>query len=307
MEPRRSAGNADPFFFTMHREVSMRINSNINAMVTQGALYQTNKELSKSLARLSTGLRINNASDDAAGLAISENLRTQIRGAAQAQKNAQDGIAALNIAEGAANEVSSILQRMRELSVQAANDTLTTTERGYTNQEFGSLRSEIDRIAAATNYNNMTLISSSGTRFGAVGVTSGNSLWIDANDTAGVDSITISISTLTSVTISSAGFATRALTSQVDAQTAISELDTAINSVNTMRANIGAYINRLEHAVNNLMVSATNQTAAESQIRDVDFASETSNFTKNQILQQSATAMLSQANALPQSVLGLLK
>jgi flagellin len=287
-----------------NREVVMRINHNVPSMVTQGSLYKTSSALSKSLARLSTGLRINSASDDAAGLAISENLRTQISGAAQAQKNAQDGIAAINIAEGAANEISSILQRMRELSVQAANDTLTSVERGYTNQEFTSLRSEIDRIAAVTNYNNMGLISSSGNRFGAAGA---NVLWIDANHTVGTDSITISINTLTSATISAASFATRTLTTQLEAQSAISELDTAINSVNTMRSNLGAFVNRLEHAVNNLMVSETNQTAAESLIRDVDFATETSNFTKNQILMQSATAMLAQSNMLPNSVLTLLK
>jgi flagellin len=276
-------------------------------MITQGALYTTNTALSKSLERLSTGLRINRASDDAAGLGISESLRTQINGVSQAQKNAQDGISALNIAEGAGNEISSILQRMRELSVQAANDTLTSTERGYTNQEFASLRSEIDRIASATNYNNMGLLSSSGTRFGAVNAATGNQLWIDANHTIGIDSITISIETMTSNFISAASFATRALTSQLDAQAAISELDTAINSVNTIRSNIGSYVNRLEHAINNLMVSETNQTAAESSIRDVDFAEETSDFAKNQILTQSATAMLAQSNMLPNSILTLLK
>jgi flagellin len=285
----------------------MRINHNVSSMVTQGSLHKADAALFKSLTRLSTGLRINSASDDAAGLAISENLRTQITGVAQAQRNAQDGISALNIAEGAANEISSILQRMRELSVQAAHDTFTSVERGYTNQEFTNLRLEIDRIASVTNYNNMGLISSGGTRFGAVGVATGNVLWIDANHTVGIDSITISISTLTSATISAAGFATRTLSSQTDAQTAISELDTAINSVNTMRSSIGAYINRLEHAVNNLMISETNQTAAESLIRDVDFATETSEFTKNQILMQSATAMLAQSNVLPNSVLTLLR
>ena len=285
----------------------MRINHNISSMITQGSLYKSNQALSKSLERLSTGLKINRASDDAAGLAISENLRTQINGVGQAQKNAQDGIAALNIAEGAGNEISSILQRMRELSVQAANDTLTSTERGYTNQEFTSLRSEIDRIAAVTNYNNMGLISSGGTRFGAVGAATGNQLWIDANNTVGIDSITISISTMTTNFISAATFTTRTLTTQLEAQSAISELDTAINSVNTMRSNIGAYVNRLEHAMNNLMISETNQTAAESSIRDVDFAEETSVFTKNQILSQSAMAMLAQANMLPNSILTLLK
>ena len=150
----------------------------------------------------------------------------------------------------------------------------------------------------------MGLISSSGNRFGAAGA---NVLWIDANHTVGTDSITISINTLTSATISAATFATRTLSSQLEAQSAISELDTAINSVNSVRSNLGAFVNRLEHAVNNLMVSETNQTAAESLIRDVDFATETSSFTKNQILMQSATAMLAQSNMLPNSVLTLLK
>lgn len=281
----------------------MRINHNISALVTQGALYQTNANLSKSLERLSTGLRINRSSDDAAGLAISENLRTQVRGVSQAQKNAQDGIAALNIAEGAANEISAVLQRMRELAVQSANDTLTSTERSYTHQEFSALRSEIDRIAAVTNYNKRTLISNTANRFGSVGA---NVLWVDANNTVGSDSLTITIGTLTTAMLST-NLNTRDITTQANAVLAISEVDAALNSVNSVRANIGAYVNRLEHAVNNLMVSETNQAAAESSIRDVDFASETTSFTRNQILMQSATAMLSQANMIPSSVLGLLE
>jgi flagellin len=283
----------------------MRINHNISSMVTQSALYSTERNLSKSLEKLSTGLRINRSSDDAAGLAISENLRTQVTGTGQAQKNAQDGVAALNIAEGAANEVSSILQRMRELAIQSANDTLTTTERGYTNQEFTALRSEIDRISNVTNYNKQGLISSTAGRFGAAGA---NTLWVDANSTAN-DSLLITISTLNSTTLAAGGgsFNTRTISVQTDAVAAISEVDTAINSVNTVRANIGAYVNRLEHAVNNLMVSQTNQQAAESSIRDADFAKETATYTKNQILMQSATAMLSQSNMIPSSVLSLLK
>jgi flagellin len=281
----------------------MRINHNISAMITQSALYSTNVNLSKSLERLSTGLRINRASDDAAGLGVSENLRTQVNGTAQANRNAQDGIAALNIAEGAANEISSVLQRMRELAVQSSNDTLTSTERSYTYQEFSALRSEINRIAAVTNYNQQELLSSNAGRFGS-GTT--NNLWIDANHTSGVDNITISIGTLT-VTSLNANLATRDITTQANAVTAISEVDSALNSVNSIRANLGAYINRLEHAINNLNVSNTNQQAAESSIRDVDFALETSNYTKNQILTQSGTAMLSQANMLPSSVLTLLK
>lgn len=280
----------------------MRINHNVPSMVTQGALFKTDRDLSKSLEKLSTGLRINRASDDAAGLAISENLRTQVRGAAQAQRNAQDGVAALNIAEGAANEISDILQRMRELAVQSANDTLTSTERTYTNQEFGQLILEIDRIAAVTNYNNQTLIgSSTAARFG-IGTT-GSVLWIDANKTVGTDSITITIETLTATTL---GINASVLSAQTAAQAAITSLNTAISSVNTMRANVGAMVNRLEHAVNNLLVSQTNQQAAESNIRDVDFAKETAEYTKNQILTQSATAMLSQSNLLPSSVMTLI-
>jgi len=283
----------------------MRINHNISSMVTQGALYQTNRETTKSIERLSTGLRVNRASDDAAGLGVSENLRTQIRGAAQAQKNAQDGIAALQIAEGAANEISSVLQRMRELAIQSANDTLTSTERAYSQAEFSNLQSEVDRIAKVTNYNGQELVSSSTSRFGfsnAAGA--GSVLWIDANNTVGTDSITIAIGTLTTNAL--AGINVSNVSAQTSAVNSISAIDNAINSVNTMRANVGAYVNRLEHAVNNLIVSETNQAAAESLIRDVDFATETTQFTKNQILTQSATAMLSQSNMMPSSVLSLL-
>lgn len=283
----------------------MRINHNISAMITQGSLFQVGRALAKNLEKLSTGLRINRASDDAAGLGVSENLRTQVRGTAQAKKNALDGIAAITIAEGAANEVSGILQRMRELAVQSANDTLTSTERGYTNQEFGHLIEEIDRIAAVTNYNGMDLLSSNTSDADRFGFGTGDILWVDANETVGQDSITVSIDTLTTDT-NGLSISTEVLTSQTDAVAALTDLDLAINSVNTMRSNMGAFINRLEHAINNLDVSNTNQQAAESQIRDVDFASETSDYTKNQILTQSATAMLAQANVIPQSVLQLL-
>lgn len=282
----------------------MRINHNIPSMITQGSLFKTDRELSKNLEKLSTGLRINRASDDAAGLGVSENLRTQVRGTAQAKRNAQDGIAAITIAEGAANEISEILQRMRELAVQSANDSLTSAERAYTNQEFGHLILEIDRIAAVTNYNNQALLSNAtANRFGDK--TNGSVLWIDANKTVGNDSLTVTIDTLTTTTVG-LSLSTSVLTSQTAAVAAITSLTTAINSVNTMRSNMGAFINRLEHAINNLDISNTNQQAAESLIRDVDFAAETAVYTKNQILTQSATAMLSQANMIPQSVLQLI-
>ena len=285
----------------------MRINHNISSMTTQASLFQADKHLSRNLEKLSTGLRINRASDDAAGLAISENLRAQVAGAGQARRNAQDGISVLNIAEGAANETSAILQRMRELAVQSATETLTDTERAYTNQEFKQLNSEIDRIAKVTNYNGLKLVSSDTGSKGRLGSGSkGSALWVDANDTVGTDSITITIDTLSTDT-KGLSISDDSIASQSAAKTAITALDGAINSVNSMRANIGSYVNRLEHTVNNLLVSQTNQQAAESQIRDVDFASETSDFTKNQILSQSATSMLSQANAKSQSVLGLLR
>ena len=301
----------------------MRINHNISSMATQNSMFQVNRSMSKSLERLSTGLRINRASDDAAGLSVSENLRTQVMGTSQAMRNAQDGIAAINIAEGAANEISAILQRMRELAVQSSNDTLTSTEREYTDQEFQQLIEEIDRIADVTNYNGMKLISeiagaNKNDRFGLSSDTSdddlGSTLWIDANTEYGVDSITITIDTLSTLGVGlskydntqSAVIVDTHLTSQESAVNAISALDSAINSVNTMRSDMGAYINRLEHAINNLMISNTNQQSAESLIRDVDFASESSQFTRNQILTQSGTAMLSQANMVPQNVLRLL-
>ena len=284
----------------------MRINHNINSMIANGSVYKANKGLSSSLEKLSTGLRINRSSDDAAGLAISENLRTQVRGAAQAKRNAMDAMAVLNIAEGAGNEVSEVLQRMRELAIQSSNDTLTDTERAYTDQEFQALIEEVDRIAAVTNYNGMALISanSSVSRFGAGSV--GSAVWVDANDAYGNDSITVSIDTLTTATSGGLGIANLNLSTQSAAAAAITALTSAVDSVNSMRASIGSYVNRLEHAVNNLIVSETNQAAAESQIRDVDFAAETSQFVRNQILTQSAMAMLAQANVAPQSVLALI-
>jgi flagellin len=274
-------------------------------MTAMNSLFRSNRDMGKSLEKLSTGLRINRSSDDAAGLAISENLRSQIRGVGQASRNAMDGTSMLQIAEGAANEISSVLQRMRELAVQSANDTLTSTERSYTNKEFSALRSEIDRIAAVTNYNGVDLMSTTAGRFGVSGATTNTSFWIDAGSTAGVDSITITIDTMTVSSLSTT-LNTATLTTQSNATTAITAIDAAINSVNSTRANIGAYVNRLEHAINNLMVSQTNQAAAESLIRDVDFAQETAEFTKNQILVQSGTAMLAQSNMAPQNVLSLV-
>jgi flagellin len=283
----------------------MRINHNINAMITQTALSTSQKGLGESLEKLSTGLRINRASDDAAGLSVSEQLRTQVRGLSRAKANAQDGIALLQIAEGAANEISDILQRQRELAIQSANDTLTSTERSYLDQEFTSLTDEVTRIANSTKYNGQTLIAGGSSSFGGSG-SSSSVLHIGANATSGTDNITITMDSLTAGAIGMSASAAVGVSTQSSAITAVSTIDTAIASVNNMRSDVGAYVNRLEHAINNISNQEFNTQDAESRIRDVDFAEETTNFTKNQILTQSATSMLAQANTVPQSVLGLV-
>lgn len=278
-----------------------RINHNIPAMITAGQLNQVQRDLGRSLERLSTGLRINRASDDAAGLSVSESLRTQVRGSQVANRNANDGIALLKIAEGAANEISAMLQRMRELAVQSDNDTLTTVERQYLDQEFQALTEEITRISAAAQYNGQTLIYGDG--FGQAGGTS-SILHIGANNVQGVDRLALTISAISSGALS---LTTQGISTNVGALASITAVDDAIQSVNRMRSDLGAYINRLEHAVNNLDNQTHNMQAAESTIRDVDFAEESTMFMRNQILSQSATAMLTQANQVPQSVLSLLQ
>ncbi|MGL1902868.1 MAG: flagellin [Fibrobacterales bacterium] len=287
----------------------MRINHNISSMITQDALGKANSSLNSSLQKLSTGLRINHASDDAAGLSVSEELRTQIRGLGRARANAQDGVALLQIAEGAANEISSTLQRMRELSVQSANDTLTSTDRSYLQQEYVALADEIDRIANATQYNTQTVIGDGPNRFGASG-SSSSILQIGVNAGTGIDNIAISIDAITtgSLGISTAAGATTTIgvSTQSAAMSSITAIDSAITSVNTMRSNVGAFVNRLEHAMNNIYNQEFNTQDAESRIRDVDFASESTQLTRNQILTQSSTSMLAQSNATPQAALALI-
>jgi flagellin len=320
----------DVVAFIPYTEVNtMRINSNISAMITQTALNSNNTAMSKSLEKLSTGLRINRAQDDAAGLAVSEQVRSQIRGLGKAKSNAEDGIALLQIAEGAAGEITDILQRQRELAVQASNDTLTSTERKYLDNEFQSLSKEINRIAASTNYNGMNLLDGGSSSFGAVNMSGQTSLAgglsayttdgtmgskpltlhvgpnnkMQSDGSTAADEVAISYAALTQ---DSLGLTTQSVTTQLGATTAIEQLDTAIQSVNEVRSNLGTYINRLEYTVSNIENLEYNTTDAESRIRDVDFAQETTSFTKNQILVQSSTAMLSQANSLPQNVLSLL-
>ncbi len=281
----------------------MRINHNINSMITQTSLQSANRSMGKSLEKLSTGLRVNRASDDAAGLAVSERLRGQIKGMGRAKMNAQDGIALLQIAEGAANEIEDVLQRQRELAVQASSDTLTSTDRSYVDLEFKQLSDEIDRITQSAQYNTMTLLD--GTGFGAG--TAGSVLHIGANAQS-ADEIKVTISSIStgSLGMSTSGTGAVGVSTQASATSAISSVDSALDSVNRLRADLGSYINRLEHTINNISNQEFNTQDAESRIRDVDFAHETTQFSRNQILVQSSTSMLSQANQSPQSVLSLL-
>jgi flagellin len=282
----------------------VRINHNISSMIGQGALDTQQVSLSKSLEKLSTGIRINRASDDAAGLSVSETMRSKIRGMDRAKTNAEDGIALIQIAEGATGEINNILQRMRELAIQSSTDTMTTTERSYTNKEFGQLMSEITRISNSASYNGMTLLDGASGSFGVSGGAA-SVLHIGSGSSATTDRLSITVNSMSlgaiglSATTTSVSTATTALS-------ALSLIDTAVKSVNTMRSDMGAYVNRLEFAISNLSNQVYNTQDAESRIRDVDFAKETTEFTRSQILTQSATAMLAQANQVPQGVLNLL-
>jgi len=277
-----------------------RINHNIPSMITGNALRNVEKHLGTSLEKLSTGMRINRAADDAAGLSVSEQLRSQVRGLGMGLRNTMDGISMLNIAEGALIEVEDMLHRMRELAIQAANDTLTGNERSFIQVEVDQLKSEVDRIVNATQFNSQQLLNG-GAPWGTGGV-----LHVGPNNSTTVDQITITIGGVTTALLGIDG-ANALMTSQTDATAAIGALDVALTSVNTLRADLGAKVNRLEHAVKNQSNAETNMQAAESVIRDADFAHETMLFTRNQILQQSSTAMLAQANQVPQSVLSLLQ
>jgi flagellin len=263
--------------------MSLRVNTNIEAFNAHRNLEGTQMQLSKSMQKLSSGLRINSAADDAAGLAISEKMRSQINGTAQAQRNAMDGISLVQTAEGAYNEMHSILQRVRELAVQAQNGTLTSADTTAIDQEVGQLTAELTRISGNTQFNGLQVLSGSFTL--QVGADSGSGNQISFS--------------LSSISFSSLGSAA--------SSGAISAIDQAITSVSSARSTLGAVQNRLEHAVSNLGVYQENISAAQSRIRDVDIAAETVNFTKLQILSQSGTAMLAQANSAPNNVLSLLR
>ena len=268
----------------------MRIANNIMALNAHRQLVINQNNIAKSIEKLSSGLRINRAGDDAAGLAISEKMRGQIRGLKMAMKNAQDAISLIQTAEGALHETHAILQRMRELAVQAANDTNTDEDREALQAEITQLIAEIDRIAQNTEFNTQKLLD------GDVSLT----FHIGANEG---QSITLSISDMQA---SALGVSDVDISTQSGADSAITTIDDAIKTVSEERAQLGANQNRLEHTIANLGVAIENLQAAESRIRDVDMAQEMMTFTKYQILQQASTAMLAQANLAPQSVLQLL-
>jgi flagellin len=277
------------------RTMSLRINQNVAAMNSYRNLSTTQGQMAKSLEKLSSGFRINRAADDAAGLAISEKLRGQVGGLNAASTNAQNGISLIQTAEGALNETHNILQRMRTLAVQSANDTNTDADRALIQEEVGQLTTELTRISGATQFNGRNLLD------GATTSTSGLTFQIGANS-GQVLNVTIAGSSAASL-----GVSTVSVASQTLASAALTSIDTAINTVSTSRAKLGATQNRLEFTVSSLNVAAENLAASESRIRDTDMAKEMTNFTRSQILSQAGTAMLAQANQVPQGVLSLLR
>ncbi|PFG37405.1 flagellin [Flavimobilis soli] len=275
--------------------MALSVNTNIAALNAYRNLANTQNDLSKSLEKLSSGLRINRAADDAAGLAISEGLRAQINGTKQAVRNAQDGISVVQTAEGALTETHAILQRMRTLSVQASNDGgLNATAKGNIQDEISQLSTELNRIAATTEFNGKKLLD--GTYSGA--------FQVGAN-TSTNDVITVTLTTAVGVT--GLALTTVDVTTLAGATAAIGAIDTAIDRVSKIRSTLGAVQNRFDHTINNLNVAAENLAASESRIRDTDMASEMVQYTRSSILSQAGTAMLAQAKSIPQSVLQLLQ
>ena len=278
--------------------MGLRVNTNIAAMNAQRSLASTTEHLQNSYRKLSTGLRIANAADDAAGLAISERFRAKIRSTNQAVRNAQDGISLTQTGEGALNEVSSILIRLRELSIQAANATVSSQDRNTLNQEFSDLLNEIDRIARSTTFNGVNLLDGTGSTL---------TFQVGTGTTAGVDTIQLSLTDTLASTLGLATLSIAAATGGGNTSLAINSIDSAINSISRIRGQFGAVQNRLNTTIANLRIQSENLSAAESRIRDVDVADETAELTRQSILQQAAVSILSQANVQPQIALSLLR
>ena len=276
--------------------MGLRIYNNVEAANAHRNLSATNMAVSKAMERLSSGLRINRAADDAAGLAVSEVMRAQIRGMNVASRNSQDGISLVQVADGALGTAQDMLQRVRDLAVQAANGTLTDSQRANLDKEVQNILAEINKVGTDTDFNGIKILAGS-----VATAASAITLQVGAN---GSQTIAFTIGT---VSTSDLGISGIAVSSQASASAAIASIDAALSTLSTSRANMGSIQNRLEQTINRLGVTAENLQAAESRIRDADMAEEMIRFTKHQILQQSGTAMLAQANQAPQSVLQLLR
>ena len=269
----------------------MVVQHNLSAMNTNRQMGVVTSALQKSTEKLSSGYKINRAGDDAAGLSISEKMRSQIRGLNKASDNAQDGISLIQVAEGALNETHSILQRMNELATQAANDTNTSTDRTAIDAEMKQLTSEIDRIQKTTQFNTQNLLDGNFTKKNLqVGSLSGQTIQVNISN---MDSATLGVNGLT-------------VNNNANAGTSMSKIQAAIDKVSTQRSDLGALQNRLEHTINNLDTTSENTSAAESRIRDTDMADEMVQYSKNNILAQAGNSMLAQANQQTQGVLSLL-
>lgn len=276
--------------------MGLRINTNVPSLMAQRSLASTNLNINSNLAKLSSGQRITRASDDAAGLAISENLKAEIRSLRQAKRNAGDAISLIQTAEGGLSEISSLIIRLRELAIQASSDTIGDTERGFTDIEFQKLKDEIDRISKVSEFNGTKLLDGTGGLL---------EFQVGTNNDPILDRIRYD-GTENDSTLTSLGLVAEGILSKQSAQASLKKLDDALVQVNGVRANLGAQQNRLQSAINTISTSDENMSAANSRIRDVDIAAETAELTKNNILIQSGASVLSQANQFPNIALKLL-
>ena len=277
------------------------INTNVQSLNAQRNLATSAGSLATSMQRLSSGLRVNSAKDDAAGLAIAERMNTQVRGMNVAIRNSNDGISLAQTAEGALGRIGENLQRMRELSVQSANDTNSTTDRAALDAEFKQLALENERVITNTKFNGQSLLTGSGGASGTFAFQVGANTGADNQISITTTDIASAMGSVTQGTNATLG------TTASNARTAIDAIDAALTAVNTSRSNFGAAQNRFDSVISNLRVASENQSAARGRIMDADFAAETANLSRGQILQQAGTAMVAQANQLPQGVLSLLR
>ncbi len=276
--------------------MGLRINTNVASLAAMRTLNNTKNSLDGSLERLSSGSRINRAGDDAAGLAISENLKASIRGFRQAKRNAQDGISLIQVTEGGLNEVSNMIVRLRELAIQAASDTIGDKERSFTDREFQALKSEIQRIADSTDFNGTQVLNGSAGIF---------EIQVGIHNNPMSDRVVYNAES-SNVTLETLGLVGESVSTKIGAQTSLASLDDALYRVNSVRADLGAMQNRLQSTINTLAISDENLSAANSRIRDADLAQEVSEMTKNNILMQAGISVLGQANNQSQVALKLL-